>query len=80
LAFFGILLALLVNRGLKQWEKAMLRLALLFLFAALILGAVALFYVNASGTLWTLFGTFLILAIACVSIVLLGLGGKYPMD
>ncbi|HMF18549.1 MAG TPA: hypothetical protein VKE98_15165 [Gemmataceae bacterium] len=58
----------------------MLRLALLFLVAALILGAVGLFHVNGSGVLWTLFGSFLILAIVCVSIVLLGFGGKYPMD
>jgi len=59
----------------------MLRLALVFLLAALITGALGLCKIIFSGIVfWILLGTFLISAMVCLSAVLLGFGGKYPMD
>jgi len=59
----------------------MLRLTLVLLLAALITGALGLFKLILSGIVfWILFGTFLISAMVCISAVLLGFGGKYPMD
>ena len=74
-------LAFFVALGEMGEEETMLRLTLVFLLAALITGALGLFKAIVSGiAFWILFGTFLILAMVCISAVLLGFGGKHPMD